>query len=885
MHDTTHPAAAQPTGRDPTLVGILVVLAGYVVAALAGWPQHGRDVLVSAQAAHAAAPGAAAGHEAPGGPAATAPSPPTVLPFVLLLAAIAILPLTPVASHWWEHNSSKLAVAGLLGLVTLGYYAFAHRGAVDLHFPVHSVVPAAEAGPSWAAAGAVLANALLAEFVPFIVLLFALYVITGGVRIEGDLAATPAVNAAFLGTGALLASFIGTTGAAMLLVRPLLETNRERKHVAHTLVFFIFMVCNCGGCLLPIGDPPLFLGYLEGVPFLWTTSLWPQWAFTNGVLLAIYWAWDAFIAHPRETAADVRRDERLAGRLAFGGLWPNLPLMVGVIAAVALLDPSKPFPGTAWHPWIFLREAVLLALVALSLALGPADVRRAEGERQGDEGQEHGLAEEDPGVPGGARERLRGVEQGHGRDHADHERQVRPQAAERQAAGEPLVAADVGGGLPRVGDEGVPSPVDRQQHPVRERPLRPQRRGPQEGHALQVAEEQRRVADRQQAAAAVADHEDEEHERVGHVLPLAVRLQERPHEEHRRAGRADEAGEQRARAEERGVHGGSGREVALDPHAARDHVEREQEDDEGHELREQGVGEDGARGGPGWTGLRGGHDRVHREMQIHGAAVGEGVVAEGDQAEQSRDGELAGVVLPPVRRDGREGQDGDRGEEQHEGEHGRRRRRGGGRAARRLVPGGRPGRGGMGRLCGHQHITTMLRPAGECRDDVAGQDDQDPDESRVAAGRLRGGRVRGVVHDRMLPGRFVRCSGDSVRHRNRGRKNAPANRGSVGPRQRASRARRRRDRRRRSRPGRRRGGGLRGLTGGGLVARRGGGSRGAAGPRAGPRGGGFAGGSARRRAAPAAVTGAGRGDPPVRRRVRVPGLAAPRWCGAGARRG
>ncbi|MFM7109042.1 MAG: sodium:proton antiporter [Planctomycetaceae bacterium] len=377
MHDTTHQHAAAQGRRDPTLAGIAVVLAGYLAAALAGWPQHGRDLLVAAQASHAAAPAAAA-HAAPEAEA-TAPQPPAVLPFVLLLAAIAILPLTPVAAHWWERNSSKLLVAGLLGLITLGSYAFAHRGAVDLHFPVHSVVPAAESGPSWAAAGAVLANALLAEFVPFIVLLFALYVITGGVRIEGDLRATPAVNAGFLGTGALLASFIGTTGAAMLLVRPLLETNRERKHVAHTFVFFIFVVCNCGGCLLPIGDPPLFLGYLEGVPFLWTTSLWPQWAFANGVLLAVYWAWDALVAHPREAATDVRRDERLAGRLAFGGLWPNLPLMAGVIAAVALLDPSKPLPGTTWHPWIFLREAVLLALVALSLALGPKDVRRRNG--------------------------------------------------------------------------------------------------------------------------------------------------------------------------------------------------------------------------------------------------------------------------------------------------------------------------------------------------------------------------------------------------------------------------------------------------------------------------------------------------------------------------
>ncbi|NBW96039.1 MAG: sodium:proton antiporter [Planctomycetia bacterium] len=302
-----------------------------------------------------------------------------VLPFCLLLAAIAILPLTPRLAHWWEHNTSKLLVAGGLGAVTLAYYLLAHRHPVDLHFPAHATVAPAAAGPSWAVAGAVLANAFLAEYAPFIVLLFALYVITGGVRIEGDLIASPNVNTSFLAIGALAASFIGTTGAAMLLVRPLLETNRERRHVAHTLVFFIFLVCNCGGCLLPIGDPPLFLGYLEGVDFLWTLGLWRQWAFTNGVLLAVYWAWDTFFAHPREAARDVARDESQTTRLRITGLWPNAPLMAGVIAAVALLDPSKPVAGTAWHPWLFLREATLLALVAASLVFGSRDVRRRNG--------------------------------------------------------------------------------------------------------------------------------------------------------------------------------------------------------------------------------------------------------------------------------------------------------------------------------------------------------------------------------------------------------------------------------------------------------------------------------------------------------------------------
>jgi Na+/H+ antiporter NhaD/arsenite permease-like protein len=377
MIDTARPANQQDShgSADPTLFLIAAALAAYAVAAALGWPQHGRDLLVQAQAAHATDhhPAPAAGH------ATTSPPPATVLPFALLLAAIAVLPLTRRLSHWWEHNSSKLLVAGLLGLVTLAYYTFFHRQPVELHFPAHALIDPAAAGPSWNTAATVLANALLAEYVPFIVLLFALYCITGGVRIEGDLQATPTVNAAFLGIGALAASFIGTTGAAMLLVRPLLETNKERRLVAHTLVFFIFMVCNTGGCLLPIGDPPLFLGYLEGVDFLWTLSLWKPWLVANGLLLAVYWLWDTFLAQPRERAADIIRDVRTAGPLKISGLWPNALLLAGVIAAVALLDPSKPVPGTAWHPWIYLREAVLLALVGLSLACGSREVRRLNG--------------------------------------------------------------------------------------------------------------------------------------------------------------------------------------------------------------------------------------------------------------------------------------------------------------------------------------------------------------------------------------------------------------------------------------------------------------------------------------------------------------------------
>ena len=388
MHDLPRhdhaTGSASVSNSTRTLFGIGLAVAAYLVAAALGWPQHGRDLLVAAQAAHhdhdAQHPADAADHHADDHHAA-GPAPPvaTVIPFVILLGLIAVLPLIPSLAHWWEHNSSKFLVASILALATLAYYLALHPHAVELHFPAHGVTAPAAAGPSWGVAATVLVNALCAEYIPFILLLFSLYTITGGVRIEGDLEATPTVNAAFIGVGALAASFIGTTGAAMLLIRPLLDTNRQRRHVVHTVVFFIFLVCNCGGCLLPIGDPPLFLGYLQGVDFLWTMSLWKEWLFVNVVVLALYWLWDTFLAYPRESRRDMARDERAAGRLRIEGLWPNALLMAGVIAAVALLDPSKTIPGTDWHPWIYLREATLLALVGLSLLLGSDDIRRRNG--------------------------------------------------------------------------------------------------------------------------------------------------------------------------------------------------------------------------------------------------------------------------------------------------------------------------------------------------------------------------------------------------------------------------------------------------------------------------------------------------------------------------
>ncbi|UCG16055.1 MAG: sodium:proton antiporter [Phycisphaerales bacterium] len=273
-------------------------------------------------------------------------------PFVAILLSIAILPLIPATSHWWESNQNRLCLALIFGTLTLAYYMF-HGGS-------QRVIR-------------VLDHAIIAEYIPFIILLFSLYVISGGISLRGDLVAKPATNAAFLAVGGALASFIGTTGAAMLLIRPLLQTNSERRHVTHTVIFFIFLVCNVGGCLLPIGDPPLFLGYLMGVPFLWTFGLFAPWLVTCAVILVIYWVWDT-IAYRQEKKKDIFLDEtrktplRLSGKI-------NLLWLVGVVFAVALIDPNKQILG--YTPFPFMRELVMLAFVGLSLKSTPPTIRLA----------------------------------------------------------------------------------------------------------------------------------------------------------------------------------------------------------------------------------------------------------------------------------------------------------------------------------------------------------------------------------------------------------------------------------------------------------------------------------------------------------------------------
>ncbi len=387
---------SSPGSDQPLLAAIAVVLALYILyilATMAGSVSpvatHGDHQQGQQQAEHPIggaaswptewAGGSEAAEHDPGAAKEGHAHPPfwMVIPFVLLLGAIAVLPLVPATEHWWERNRNRFIVAAVLGAITILYYIILHQHPVMSHWLGETLVPHSEDGPNFGLGWTVFANGILHEYIPFIMLLFSLYTISGGIRIQGDLPAHPLTNSTFIAVGGLLASFIGTTGAAMLLIRPLLETNSERKYVKHTVIFFIFVVCNCGGCLLPIGDPPLFLGYLRGVGFLWTFKLWPQWLFVNAVLIAAYYLYDHYWYYPHERAIDVARDERFVRRLTFSGLWPNALLLLGVILSVAFLDPQNPLPGTNWHPWPYLREIVQLGLVALSLILGNSAVRRA----------------------------------------------------------------------------------------------------------------------------------------------------------------------------------------------------------------------------------------------------------------------------------------------------------------------------------------------------------------------------------------------------------------------------------------------------------------------------------------------------------------------------
>ncbi|MDZ4830369.1 MAG: sodium:proton antiporter [Phycisphaerae bacterium] len=275
-------------------------------------------------------------------------------PFASFLLAIAILPLIPACAGWWHKNANKLALSLVAAFATLAYVVFSESAPI--------------------AAGAA-THAIALDFVPFIVLLFALFVISGGVHIEGDFIARPRTTTAILAFGTLIASVVGTTGASVLLIRPLLATISERKYRVHTVVFFIFLVSNIGGTLLPIGDPPLFMGYLRGVPFWWTLTLWKEWATCSAVLLTLYFVIDSVYWKNEPDANKLLDRVRVRSLRVTGTL--NLLWLALVVATVAFVDTSRRLPFTDIHPPIYAREVILLLCAGLSMLLTPKKVREA----------------------------------------------------------------------------------------------------------------------------------------------------------------------------------------------------------------------------------------------------------------------------------------------------------------------------------------------------------------------------------------------------------------------------------------------------------------------------------------------------------------------------
>ena len=273
-----------------------------------------------------------------------------LIPFALMLLSIAILPL--VAEHWWEDNRHKLYVA------------------VGLAIPASIYLIVNDMGSN-------LQHQMLFDYIPFIMLLGALFVVTGGIHIQGDIQARPRNNAIIMGIGYMLASFIGTTGAAMLMIRPLIEINQQRKYKMHTILFFIALVANCGGILTPLGDPPLFLLYLRGAEFTWFFSLLPEWLFVGVTILLIYYIADRFVYYRKEPTEAIIADVHKKKHISISGKI-NILYLVGIILSVSFLNPQYiPSMGDHNTPLYirYIREITLLTLAILSLVTTSKKVR------------------------------------------------------------------------------------------------------------------------------------------------------------------------------------------------------------------------------------------------------------------------------------------------------------------------------------------------------------------------------------------------------------------------------------------------------------------------------------------------------------------------------
>lgn len=280
---------------------------------------------------------------------------PLFLPFICLLLSLALVPL--VAPRFWHKHYAT--VAAFWAAMFLAMF-FARRETTEA---THH-----------------LAHSLLAEYLPFILLLTALYVIAGGIRITGKLAGTPTVNLAILAIGAASASWIGTTGAAMLFIRPLLRANEKRRFRVHMVIYFIILVANCGGALTPLGDPPLFLGFLHGVDFFWTTEhMLPLTLLVCGILLVQFWLLDSFLWRREKHSHTPEEEHPEETKLNVEGA-ANFALLAGVLLAV--IASSGTGDGAAVTVWgVHLtygelgRDLALLGLAWLSWRWTPKHIR------------------------------------------------------------------------------------------------------------------------------------------------------------------------------------------------------------------------------------------------------------------------------------------------------------------------------------------------------------------------------------------------------------------------------------------------------------------------------------------------------------------------------
>lgn len=281
------------------------------------------------------------------------------IPFACMLLSIALMPL--LAPHLWEHHFGKISL--FWGLAFLIPCALVYGASTALYEFLHII---------------------LLDYIPFIILLFTLFTVAGGVRLKGSLTGTPLVNTGLLAVGTVLASWMGTTGAAMLLIRPLLRANAHRRYQAHSVVFFIFLVANIGGSLTPLGDPPLFLGFLKGVSFFWTTTnLFLKTALISLILLCLYFGLDAALyakeGKPQPAPADRGNGEKLGldGKI-------NLLFLLGVVLVVlasGLCPLGELFTvyGVPVEGQNLLRDVLLLCLAGLSLRFTAAECRKRNG--------------------------------------------------------------------------------------------------------------------------------------------------------------------------------------------------------------------------------------------------------------------------------------------------------------------------------------------------------------------------------------------------------------------------------------------------------------------------------------------------------------------------